>query len=43
VESAGGRVVVVEGADEAFKVTRPIDLLLAEALVDHRAASGRTR
>ena len=43
VESAGGRVVVVEGADEAFKVTRPIDLLLAGALVDHRAASARTR
>ena len=43
VESDGGRVVVVEGSDEAFKVTRPIDVLLAEALVDHRAAAGGTR
>jgi 2-C-methyl-D-erythritol 4-phosphate cytidylyltransferase len=32
VEARGGRVVVVDGADEAFKITRPWDLLLAEAL-----------
>jgi 2-C-methyl-D-erythritol 4-phosphate cytidylyltransferase len=33
IELAGGTVVVVPGADEAFKVTRPWDLLIAEALV----------
>jgi 2-C-methyl-D-erythritol 4-phosphate cytidylyltransferase len=32
VEARGGRVVVVEGADEAFKITRPWDLLVAEAI-----------
>ena len=32
VEARGGRVVVVEGADEAFKITRPWDLLVAEAV-----------
>jgi 2-C-methyl-D-erythritol 4-phosphate cytidylyltransferase len=39
VEAAGGRVLVVAGSDEAFKVTRPLDLLLAGALLDERAAS----
>lgn len=33
VERAGGRVVVVPGAEEAFKVTRPLDLMLAEAVL----------
>jgi 2-C-methyl-D-erythritol 4-phosphate cytidylyltransferase len=28
-----GRVTTVAGADEAFKVTRPLDLVLAEALL----------
>ena len=32
VEALGGKVVVVDGADEAFKITRPWDLRLAEAL-----------
>jgi 2-C-methyl-D-erythritol 4-phosphate cytidylyltransferase len=39
VEAIGGRVLVVPGSDEAFKVTRPLDLLLAEALLEHRAAA----
>ncbi len=39
VEAIGGRVLVVEGSEEAFKVTRPLDLLLAEALLAYRAAS----
>lgn len=33
VEAAGGVVVTVPGSEEAFKITRPLDLLLAEALV----------
>lgn len=33
VEAMGAPVVTVPGADEAFKVTRPLDLLLAEALL----------
>jgi len=33
VEAMGTPVVCVRGADEAFKVTRPLDLLLAEALL----------
>ncbi len=32
VEAHGGTVVVVDGADEAFKITRPWDLVLAEAV-----------
>ncbi len=32
VEACGGRVLVVDGAAEAFKITRPWDLALAEAL-----------
>jgi 2-C-methyl-D-erythritol 4-phosphate cytidylyltransferase len=40
VEAAGGRVVVVPGSDEAFKVTRPLDLLLAEAVLAGRGTSG---
>ena len=38
VELAGGRVVVVPGAEEAFKVTRPLDLVLAEAVLARRDA-----
>ncbi len=36
VEAVGGTVTVVEGAEEAFKVTTPLDLLLAQALLDER-------
>jgi 2-C-methyl-D-erythritol 4-phosphate cytidylyltransferase len=36
VERLGVRVRVVAGAEEAFKVTRPIDLVLAEALLAHQ-------
>jgi 2-C-methyl-D-erythritol 4-phosphate cytidylyltransferase len=32
VEAFGGTVVAVDGADEAFKITRPWDLRLAEAV-----------
>ena len=37
VERHGGRVVLVPGADSAFKITRPWDLLLAEAYLAARA------
>lgn len=33
VEAMGAPVLTVPGSDEAFKVTRPLDLLLAEALL----------
>ncbi|PPK92040.1 2-C-methyl-D-erythritol 4-phosphate cytidylyltransferase [Kineococcus xinjiangensis] len=33
LEAAGHRVHVVPGAEEAFKVTRPLDLVLARALL----------
>ena len=36
VERYGGRVVVVPGHEEAFKVTRPLDLVLAEAVLARR-------
>src|SRR5262249_38326000 len=39
VEAVGGTVTVVEGSEEAFKVTTPIDLLLARAIVDLRAGA----
>jgi 2-C-methyl-D-erythritol 4-phosphate cytidylyltransferase len=39
VERAGGQVVVVPGSAEAFKVTRPMDLLVAETLLARRRAS----
>lgn len=35
-ERAGARVVVVAGSEEAFKVTRAMDLLLAEAVLAAR-------
>ncbi|HEX6920875.1 MAG TPA: 2-C-methyl-D-erythritol 4-phosphate cytidylyltransferase [Actinomycetes bacterium] len=40
VERLGHVVHVVPGAEEAFKVTRPIDLLLAEAVLTRRRADG---
>lgn len=39
VELAGGRVLVVPGAEEAFKVTRPLDLVFAEAVLARREAT----
>ncbi|MDQ1724657.1 MAG: 2-C-methyl-D-erythritol 4-phosphate cytidylyltransferase [Frankiaceae bacterium] len=39
VERAGGAVLVVPGSDEAFKITRPLDLILAEAVLDRRRAN----
>jgi 2-C-methyl-D-erythritol 4-phosphate cytidylyltransferase len=36
IERAGGAVVVVEGADEAFKLTRPWDLRIAATLLSGR-------
>ncbi|MDH6138419.1 2-C-methyl-D-erythritol 4-phosphate cytidylyltransferase [Kitasatospora sp. GP30] len=39
VEWYGGQVVVVPGHEEAFKVTRPLDLVLAEAVLARRRAS----
>jgi 2-C-methyl-D-erythritol 4-phosphate cytidylyltransferase len=36
VERMGGTVTLVPGSEEAFKVTRPIDLLLAEAVLARR-------
>lgn len=36
VEQLGQRVVVVPGHEEAFKVTRPLDLVLAEAVLARR-------
>lgn len=40
VEALGVPVHVVTGHPEAFKVTRPLDLLLAEAVVRARAEAG---
>jgi len=40
VERLGQRVVVVPGSAEAFKITRPIDLVLAEAVLSERRANG---
>nr|WP_168528756.1 2-C-methyl-D-erythritol 4-phosphate cytidylyltransferase [Streptomyces sp. RPA4-2]QIY63320.1 2-C-methyl-D-erythritol 4-phosphate cytidylyltransferase [Streptomyces sp. RPA4-2] len=39
VERLGERVVVVPGHEEAFKVTRPLDLVLAEAVLARRRAN----
>ncbi len=36
VEALGVAVTTVPGSQEAFKVTRPADLILAEALLAHR-------
>lgn len=40
VERMGARVIVVPGHEEAFKITRPLDLVLAEAILVRRRASG---
>lgn len=40
VERLGGTVVTVAGSEDAFKVTRPFDLLVAEALLRTRARVG---
>lgn len=39
VEQLGEPVVVVPGHEEAFKVTRPLDLVLAEAVLARRRAN----
>ncbi|MET9108045.1 2-C-methyl-D-erythritol 4-phosphate cytidylyltransferase [Streptomyces zhihengii] len=39
VERLGRKVVVVPGHEEAFKVTRPLDLVLAEAVLARRRAN----
>lgn len=36
VEATGGRVRVITGHPEAFKITYPLDVLLAEAVLDRR-------
>jgi 2-C-methyl-D-erythritol 4-phosphate cytidylyltransferase len=40
VEGLGRTVMVVPGSEEAFKVTRPLDLVLAEAVLARRRAGG---
>lgn len=40
VEAMGVDVLVVPGDEEAFKVTRPLDLVLAEAVLARRRAAG---
>ena len=40
VERLGRTVVVVPGSPEAFKITRPLDLVLAEAVLARRRAAG---
>lgn len=40
VEGLGGTVMVITGSQEAFKVTRPLDLVLAEAVLARRRAGG---
>jgi 2-C-methyl-D-erythritol 4-phosphate cytidylyltransferase len=40
VEQLGVPVLVVPGHEEAFKVTRPLDLVLAEAVLARRRANG---
>jgi 2-C-methyl-D-erythritol 4-phosphate cytidylyltransferase len=39
VERLGIQVLVVPGHEEAFKVTRPLDLVLAEAVLARRRAN----
>jgi 2-C-methyl-D-erythritol 4-phosphate cytidylyltransferase len=39
VERLGVEVVVIPGHEEAFKVTRPIDLVFAEAVLARRRSS----
>lgn len=40
VERLGVPVLLIAGHDEAFKVTRPLDLVLAEAVLARRRAAG---
>ena len=40
VEACGGRVVVVAGDERAMKVTTPMDLALAELLLERQSAQG---
>lgn len=40
VEALGVPVLVIPGHEEAFKVTRPFDIVLAEAVLARRRASG---
>ncbi len=40
VELLGVPVLVVPGSEDAFKVTRPIDLALAEVVLARRRADG---
>ena len=41
VERTGRSVRVVEGSPENIKITTPLDLLLAEAILEHRARGGK--
>jgi len=41
VERAGRSVRVVEGSQENIKITTPLDLLLAEAILEERARGGK--
>jgi 2-C-methyl-D-erythritol 4-phosphate cytidylyltransferase len=41
VEHFGRPVLVIPGSEDGFKVTRPIDLLLAESVLARRRAGGR--
>ena len=43
VERLGRPVLVVPGHEEAFKVTRPLDLVLAEAVLARRREAARVR
>ena len=40
VEALGETVLVIAGSEEAFKVTRPLDLVVAEAVLARRRAGG---
>lgn len=40
VEAIGVDVLVIPGDEEAFKITRPLDLVLAEAVLAQRRAAG---
>jgi 2-C-methyl-D-erythritol 4-phosphate cytidylyltransferase len=43
VEALGISVMTVPGAEEAFKITLPVDFVLAEALVTRRSLAGSGR
>ena len=40
VEQAGHQVLVIPGSEDGFKVTRPLDLVLAEAVLARRRSAG---